>query len=361
MLAESLELINKLKVTKRSRETRSRLSIGFELVALDVGDCRRLRNYREWARSAIVVSGSYLIKRWFVWFSLSKQRAQKQHFYCLRGVHTSRLPPDNMCKALANLSLSLTRFLMRVFFAKAQFFLLHLHLRLASFSQFFYIQCRRLSMTGKNFVSFAYSALAGFLKEERNCGSAAHSAKLPLHNDKYSVTVYYIEKSATSGAVSVGAQNRFFVFTGEEAVAGECATSAWWSFCPRRSRELHMRSTSRGINCNYHPRTWAALRNNLVAWVDFLSQNILTNLSGDSFTLGDKRNSVRFWEVRRMRQRDKSKRRGLQLESISEDEPPPSSSWRMWDVGTVPSKLGDALGILMRYAHHSIASLLCPM
>jgi hypothetical protein len=33
----------------------------------------------------------------------------------------------------------------------------------------------------------------------------------------------------------------------------------------------------------------------------------------------------------------------------------------MWDVGTMPGKLGDALGIIMRYAQQSIASLLCPM
>lgn len=82
-------------------------------------------------------------------------------------------------------------------------------------------------------------------------------------------------------------------------------------------------------------------------------------LVGESFTLGEKRSCVRFWG-RRSRRRQRSKR--LRLESISEESPVRGdNSWRMWDVGTMPGKLGDALGYLVRYAQQSIAILLCPV
>lgn len=56
------------------------------------------------------------------------------------------------------------------------------------------------------------------------------------------------------------------------------------------------------------------------------------------------------------------------MDSISEDSMetdvpprPAASSHRIWHVGTVPGKLSDALGILVRLAQQSIAILLCPM
>ncbi|CRL06525.1 CLUMA_CG019939, isoform A [Clunio marinus] len=97
--------------------------------------------------------------------------------------------------------------------------------------------------------------------------------------------------------------------------------------------------------------------------------NIFTLLIGESFTLGEKRSCVWLWEAVGRRRRRKQKNR-VRLESISEDslEPvtftsnsPQTSFWRMWDVGTVPGRLGDAIGILVRYAHQSIATILCPM
>lgn len=36
--------------------------------------------------------------------------------------------------------------------------------------------------------------------------------------------------------------------------------------------------------------------------------------------------------------------------------------WRtMWHVGTLPSKFGDAIGVLLHYAHQSITIFFCPM
>lgn len=80
---------------------------------------------------------------------------------------------------------------------------------------------------------------------------------------------------------------------------------------------------------------------------------------GESLTLGEKRSSVWFWG-RRSRRRQRSKR--FRLESIKEESSSRAdTSWRMWDVVTMPGKLGDALGYVLRYAQQSIAVLLCPV
>lgn len=76
---------------------------------------------------------------------------------------------------------------------------------------------------------------------------------------------------------------------------------------------------------------------------------------GESFKLGEKRSCVQFWG-RRSRRKQRGKR--FRLESISEESPVRAdASW----VSTVPGKLSDALGYLVRYAQQSIAILLCPV
>jgi hypothetical protein len=87
---------------------------------------------------------------------------------------------------------------------------------------------------------------------------------------------------------------------------------------------------------------------------------------GESFKLGEEKRSNcarSFWGRRSRRKQNRKK--SFRLESISEEEPAKAagtdSSWRMWDVVTMPGKLGDALGYLVRYATQSIDYLLCPM
>lgn len=137
---------------------------------------------------------------------------------------------------------------------------------------------------------------------------------------------------------------------------------------------LDRRSTSGGINRKYFRQgifiIFESVAQLNVVLVRYQVGEVTVFFRGESFELGEKRNRVWLWSTTGRRRRHRSKR--LQqisiLDSTSVDSleaivanTSSNSFWRMWHVGTVPGKLGDAFGILMRYAHQSFAILLCPM
>lgn len=198
----------------------------------------------------------------------------------------------------------------------------------------------------------------------------------------------FIEKSAISGvADSQSSRARHWITLVEWNITlqinrnhggmmvAQCVISACWNLSRLRLRVSDKLSTSGGINRKYFLERnfhnfWLCCAINRC--VGALSNREVTNFYSrlESFELGEKRSCVRLWTVisRRRAQRIRRTQQDLTLESIFEDSlesiapnTPSSSFWRMWHVGTMPGKLGDAFSILLRYAQHSFSILLCPM